>query len=466
MAAGNLRGRAKQTDFTKGPIVKPVVMFAIPAMLGNIFNAMYNVVDTIVVGQFVGANALAAVGCCFSITMVCMAVFAGFGASSGVITAQMFGAKQEERLSAAVITAYVGGFFIGGIMIIVGQLIARPLLVLMNTPDAILDMALSYLRIVAAGFIGQLFYFMGANMLRGLGDSKWPTYALMLCAILNTALDLVFVVGFHWDVAGVALATVISQMISGICVILRMFSGKYGIRVTWKTLRIDFDIFKMILRIAIPNTLNRMVTSIGTMIIQTFSNSFGETLVAANSIMQKVDQFALQAVNAFGTALTMFVGQNMGAREDKRCNEGIKKISAVIISLSLVVSVVCIVFAEHLCRIFVSEEPVIAMAAEAIRLAALFYAFHALQVSLGGVLQGASATKPIMYISFIGIAARVAMCYFFAVRTGHWQGLIWASNGFFFVVSVLYMLYLWKGDWKRFVQVRKAAPAPAEAKEE
>ena len=466
MAAGSLRGRAKQTDFTKGPIIKPVVMFAIPAMLGNIFNAMYNVVDTIVVGQFVGANALAAVGCCFSISMVCMAVFAGFGASCGVITAQMFGAKQEERLSAAVITAYMGGFLVGGSMIIIGQLIAKPLLVLMNTPDAILNMAIRYLRITACGYIGQLYYFMGSNMLRGLGDSKWPTYALMLCAILNTILDLVFVVGLQWDVAGVALATVISQMISGICVIFRMFSGKYGVRVTRKTFRIDFDILKMILRIAIPSTLNRLVTSIGTMIIQTFSNSFGEVLVAANSIMQKVDQFALQAVNAFGTALTMFVGQNMGAREDKRCNEGIKKISAVIIGLSLVVSVVCIIFAEHLCRIFVSEEPVIVMAAEAIRLAALFYAFHALQVSLGGVLQGASATKPIMYISFIGIAARVAMCYLFAVRTGHWQGLIWASNGFFFVVSVLYMLYLWKGNWKRFVQVRKVVPAPAEAEEE
>ncbi len=465
MAAGKLRGRSKQTDFTKGPIIKPVVMFAIPAMLGNIFNALYNVVDTIVVGQFVGANALAAVGCCFSISMVCMAVFAGFGAASGVITAQMFGAKRHDRLTATVTTAYLGGFIVGGTMIIVGQLIAKPLLVLLNTPPAIIDMSISYLRITLCGIIGQLYYFMGSSILRGLGDSKWPTYALMLCALLNTVLDLVFVIYFHWDVAGVALATVIAQMISGICVIFRVYSGNYGVKMTRQTFKIDFEILKMILRISIPSTVNRLVTSVGTMIIQSFANSFGETLVAANSIMQKVDQFALLAVNAFGTALTMFVGQNMGAREDKRCNEGIKKISAVIIGLSILVSVVCIAAAPLLCRIFVSEETVIAMATEAIRLAALFYAFHALQVSLGGVLQGASAAKPIMYISFVGIGVRVLMCYVFAVLTGKWQGLIWASNGFFFVVSVLYMLYLWKGNWKRFVVVRKAEPAEVATEE-
>ena len=463
MAEKSLRAKAKQTDFTKGPIVKPVVLFAIPALLGNIFNALYNVVDTIVVGQNVGANALAAVGCCFSITMVCMAVFAGFGAASGVITAQMFGAKKFEQLTATVTTAYLGGFIVGGSMIIVGQIIAKPLLQLMNTPEAIIDMALSYLRILMCGFIGQLYYYMGSNMLRGLGDSKRPTYALILCAILNLILDLFFVIKLGWGCAGVALATVISQMISGIYVVFLIYSGNYGVKMTRGGFRIDFKILRMILAISIPSSLNRLVTSVGTMIIQSFANGFGETLVAANSIMQKVDQFALLAVNSFGTALTMFVGQNMGAGEDKRCNEGIRKITILIIGLSLVVTAVCMGGARLLCRAFVSEEAVIAMGAEAIRLAALFYAFHALQVSLGGVLQGAAATRPIMYISFVGIAARVAMCYLFAVRTGHWQGLVWASNGFFVVVSVLYILYLWKGNWKRFVRVRKDAPAEVEA---
>ena len=466
MAGGtSLRAKSRQTDFTKGPIVKPVVLFAIPALLGNIFNALYNVVDTIVVGRFVGANALAAVGCCFSITMVCMAVFAGFGAASGVITAQMFGAKQFQKLTAAVTTAYLGGFLVGGSMIVVGQIIAKPLLKLMNTPEAIIDMALSYLRILMCGFIGQLYYYMGANMLRGLGDSKRPTYALVICAVLNIILDLVFVVYLDMGCRGVALATVISQMLSGIYVVFLIYSGNYGVTMTRKQFRIDFDILKMILQISIPSSLNRLVTSVGTMIIQSFANSFGETLVAANSIMQKVDQFALLAVNSFGTALTMFVGQNMGAREDKRCNEGIRKITILIIALSLVVTAVCMSGARLLCSAFVKEEAVIAMGAEAIRLAALFYAFHALQVSLGGVLQGAAATKPIMYISFVGIAARVAMCYLFAVRTGRWQGLVWASNGFFLVVSVLYILYLWKGNWKRYVRVRKADPEPSQESE-
>jgi len=207
------------------------------------------------VGQFVGASALAAVGCCFSITMVCMAVFAGFGAASGVITAQMFGAKQYERLTSAVTTAYLGGFILGGVMIGVGQLIAKPLLYLMNTPNAIIDMSLSYLRVLMCGFIGQLYYYMGSSILRGLGDSKWPTYALMVCALLNIVLDVVFVVGLHWGCAGVALATVVSQMISGICVVFRVYSGKYGVKLTRKEFRIDFDIVKMVLRVSIPISL-------------------------------------------------------------------------------------------------------------------------------------------------------------------------------------------------------------------
>jgi len=254
-------------------------------------------------------------------------------------------------------------------------------------------------------------------MLRGLGDSKWPTCAL---------------------------ATVISQFISGVCVVFRIYSGNYGVKLTRKDLRIDVDVLKMILRLSIPISLDRLVTSIGTMLIQAFANSFGDTLVAANSIVQKVDQFALLAVNSFGTALTMFAGQNMGAGEEKRCNDGIKKISGLIIGLCVLITVICLLGARYICQAFVNDEAVIVMGTEAIRLAALCYVFHALQVSLGGVLQGASATKPIMYISFIGIAARVAMCNFFAVCTGHWQGLIWAGNGFYIVVSMLYVIYLKK----------------------
>jgi len=460
MAAKGLRLKAKSTDFTQGGIIKPVLLFALPTLLGNIFSALYNVVDTVVVGQFVGANALAAVGCCFAVSMVCVAVFAGFGMGSGILTAQMFGAKQNDRLTATVNTAYIGGFIVGTSMIIIGEIIAVPLLKLMNTPDAIMEMATQYLRIFLLGCTGQLFYFMGSNMLRGLGDSKWPTYAVVLCSALNIVLDLVFVVVLHWDCAGVALATVIAQTVSGIAVLIRVYTGGYGVKFERKTFKIDPSILKMILAIGVPGALNMMVTSIGTVIIQSFANGFGETLVATNSIAQKIDQFALMPIMAMGSALTMFVGQNMGAGLEKRCNEGMKKITVVILVVGVVLTGACFVLAGPLCRIFVSEEEVIAMGIEAVRLAALFYVFHALQMSLTHMLQGAGATKPVMYLSFIGIAARVVMCYLFAVRTGAWQGLFWATNGYFALMAILAALYIWKGNWKQYVQVRKGPGRP------
>ena len=454
---------ARNIDFTSGPIVKQLIQFTIPAFIGNVFSALYNVVDTIVVGQFVGSSALAAVSCSFAITMVCVSIYAGFGFGSSVLTAQTFGAKRFDRLNDTINTAYIGAFCVGTLMIVVGELVASPLLRLLNTPETIMKMASSYVRVYFLGSTGQIFYFMGSGMLRAMGDSKWPTYALVLCAVLNILLDLLFVVVFHWDCAGVAAATIIAQYISAILVLFRAYGGGYGIKFDRKTFRPDFIILKQIFKLGIPNSLQMLGTSIGTLILTRFANGFGEDVVATNGIVQKVEQFSLMPAMSMGTAVQMFVGQNMGAGEDKRCNEGIRKITILIIGLSLVVTAVCMGGARLLCRAFVSEEAVIAMGAEAIRLAALFYAFHALQVSLGGVLQGAAATRPIMYISFVGIAARVAMCYLFAVRTGHWQGLVWASNGFFVVVSVLYILYLWKGNWKRFVRVRKDAPAEVEA---
>ena len=467
MAEKTARGmaKAKNTDFTSGPILKQIILFSIPALLGNIFNALYNVVDTIVVGQFVGSNALAAVGCCFAITMVCISIYAGFGMGAGILTAQMFGAKQHHRLTATINTAYIGAFFVGTTMIIVGEIITVPLLRLLNTPQSIMDMAVAYTRIYFLGSTGQLFYYMGSSMLRGMGDSKWPTYALVLCAILNIVLDLIFVVVLHWDCAGVALATVISQLISAIAVLVRVYRGGYGIELSRETFRIDFTILKMILRIGIPGGLQMLVTSIGTLIITAYSNGFGEDLVATNSIIQKVEQFALMPAMALGTALQMFVGQNLGAGNDERCSKGIRKISLIITATGAAVGLLCVVFARLLCRAFVSNETVIAMGVEAIWIISAFYIPYAITTAFGSVLQGAGAMQPVMYFSFIGIGVRVLMCWLLGVKTGAWQGLFWATNVFHVVTAVLYGLYVWKGNWKKYVQVRKEHPEPAPAAE-
>ena len=447
--------RAKQTDFTSGPIIKPLLLFSIPLVLGDLFNALYNVVDTIVVGQYVGAGALAAVGCCFAITMVCVSVFAGFGMGSGILTAQMVGAKREDQLTATINTAYIGGFIVGTTMIIVGEITAVPLLRLLKTPESIMGMATQYLRIFLLGCTGQLFYYMGSSMLRGMGDSKWPTYALVFCAVLNIVLDLIFVVAFHWDCAGVAAATVISQLVSGIAVLIRVYKGGYGIKVTKENFRIDPQILKMILRIGIPGGLNMLVTSAGMLVIQRFANSFGETLVAANSIIQKIDSFAMLPIMSLCTALTTFVGQNLGAGEEKRCDEGMKKITVIVVLLGLFIGVVGFFVGGLFCRIFVKDISVIAIGREAIRILAFFYAAYGLGMSLSYTIEGAGATKPVMIISIVNIMVRVALCYLLAIRTGRWQGMFWATAVTFIINMIIYLLYTWKGNWKKYVQVQR-----------
>ena len=339
-------GRHSNVDFTTGPITKNIFLFAIPTLLGDIFSALYNVVDTIVVGQFVGSGALAAVGSSFAIHMVAAAVYAGFGMGSGVLTAQMFGAKRHDQLTATVNTAYIGAFFIGTFMILIGELISVPLLRLLNTPDSIMEMATAYLRVFFLGCAGQLFYIMGSNMLRGLGDSKWPTYALVFCAVLNTLLDLLFVVVFHWSVTGAAAATVISQLLSGIAVVIRIYRGNYGVKLERATFKIDKEILKKILRIGIPGSFQMAVTSVGTMILTRFANGFGEDLVATNSIVQKIEQFSLLPGTAIGRALQMFVGQNLGAGNQARTKEGMRKSFGLICAIGLFMGFVDILLAR------------------------------------------------------------------------------------------------------------------------
>ena len=450
--------RSKNIDFTSGPIVKQIIAFTIPAFLGNIFNALYNVVDTIVVGRFVGASALAAVSCSFAITMVCVSVYAGFGMGSGILTAQTFGAKRLDRLNDTVNTAYIGAFIIGTLMIIIGEILAVPLLKLLNTPEDIMKMATQYVRVYFLGSTGQIFYFMGSNMLRGMGDSKWPTYALVFCAILNTLLDLLFVVVFHWDCAGVAAATIISQMISGVAVLIRAYRGSYGIHFDRKTFRLNGSILKQILKIGIPGSLQMLVSSIGTMILTRFANGFGSDVVAANGIVQKVEQFSLMPATSFGTATQMFVGQNLGARNHERTNEGIRKCMAIICIAAAVIGVISFFLAQPLCRIFVKEETVIKLGAEAIHIIAFFYVIHALQLSMSSVLHGAGAMKPVMWFSFAAIAIRIGLCYLLGVLPDRWQGLFWATNGFYIASVIMYAIYMWKGDWRNAIQIERKGP--------
>jgi putative MATE family efflux protein len=322
----NTKERIRRGDLTQGPILKKVLMFSIPILLSNIFSVLYNLVDSITVGQYVGSDALAAVGSCFAIIMVMVAIYAGFGIGSGVLVAQLYGAKSKD-ISKAVNTAYIVAFFVGIVMGIVGQIVAKPLLNLLRTPANIYNDALLYLRIIFLGCTGELFYYMGSGLLRSMGDSKWPMYFGIITAILNIIGDIILVVIIKIGVAGVAIATIGSQAVSAILVLLRVYKSKsFDFKVTRETFRPDFGILKNILRIGIPSAINSLTNSIGLLIIQSYANSFGSDFVACNTIVQKVDSFALLPLMALGQGLMTFSGQNLGADREDRVRSGLMKI--------------------------------------------------------------------------------------------------------------------------------------------
>lgn len=447
--------KIKQHDFTKGDITKPIILFSLPVLFGDIFSALYNVVDSVVVGQFVGSGALAAVNSSFAITMVCVAIYSGFGMGSSVVAGQLFGAKDFKDLNKAISTSYIGAFVIGIAMSIVGIIISTPLLYAINTPAEIMSDADIYLKIYFCGCMTQLMYYMTSGIMRGLGDSRTPMIAIIVCAILNIILDLMFVINFHMGCAGVAIATVISQAISAVFVVTKMLLGSYGIQFTRKSFRMYPDMLRKILDVGVPSAIQSLVNSIGLLIVQSYANSFGTNLVASNGIIQKLDSFTQLPIMAVGQTITMFNAQNLGAGLKDRVKEGNRKMMAFNIAVGVIVGVALYVGVEPLYRLFISQgdagyTEIVEIGRNSIHILAFFYWIVALQLGYGSILRGAGAATPVMVISIVCVVVRVPVTYLLAMATGRYQGLYWANNVFYTLFAVGMMLYYRFGKWDQF----------------
>jgi len=460
-----MRGQAektkKQYDFTQGGYLKPMLMFSIPVLFGDVFSVLYNVVDSIVVGQYVGSHALAAVNSSFAITLVCVAIYAGFGMGAGVVIGQIFGAKQTENLKKAVATAFAGAFFVGITMSVVGLLISKPLLLAIHTPAEILDDANIYLRIFMCGCATQLFYYMTSGIMRSMGDSQTPMQALILCAVLNIVLDIIFVVVFNMGCAGVALATVIAQALSAVMVVSRVMMGAYGFKLTRKDLKLDAELLAVILKIGVPFAFQQLINSLGLLLIQSYANTFGTNLVASNGIIQKLDSFTLIPVQALGQTITMFNAQNIGAGKWDRVKKGNQKGMALIFAVGVVAGIFLFFCVEPLYRLFInSNDPGSAQILEigrvSVRILAFFYCVAAIQNGYVAILKGVGAGIPVMIIVIVSILVYVPLTYFLAVRTGHYEGLYWAKNVFNSVMAVGAICYYRFGNWQRFRTIKQS----------
>ena len=389
---------------TEGNIWMHMIRFSVPTAIGLLFQQLYNTVDTLVVGQFVGKQAQAAVGSTGPIINTVVGFCAGLATGASVVISQRYGAHDQEGLSKAVHTTVAVTFLLSLIATAIGQVIIMPMLRFMQTPEDVIGDSSLYLTIYFAGISGILFYNLGSGILRAVGDSRRPLLFLILSALLNTGLDLLFVIVFGMKTDGVALATVLSQLLSAALILITLSTekGSYGIR--WRQLRIDRESVRQILRIGLPSSVQAAITSFSNVFVQSYINYFGSACMAGYGIYGKIDAFVLIPVQSISMSSTTFVGQNWGAKQPARARAGVRAATLMSLLSTAVLGLLVFVLARPLMRLFSPEEDVIEYGIRFIRIITPFYLAVCFNQIYAGALRGiGDATMPtvIMLISFV-----------------------------------------------------------------
>ena len=396
--------RRKDVDMTSGNIVRHIFSFALPLLVGNIFQQLYNTVDTWVVGNFVSNEAFSAVGTVGPIINMLIGFFMGLSAGAGVVISQYYGAKREEDVSRAVHTSVVMTLIIGVIFTFVGIGMTPFMLRLMKTPPEVLPESSAYLTIYFSGLMGLMLYNIGSGILRAVGDSQRPFYFLVVCAILNTVLDLLFVLVFHMGVEGVALATILSQGVSAILVMITLLRTGGCIRLSVKKLRLHFDMLSKIVRVGIPAALQMAVTAFSNIFVQSYINYFGADCMSGWTAYAKVDQLLFLPMQSISLASTTFVGQNLGRNQPERARQGVSVALKMALCATVIMMIPLLIFAAPIVSFFNDKPQVIEYGAMLLRWMSPFYVLCCFNQIYSGALRGAGNTKAptiIMLSSFV-----------------------------------------------------------------
>lgn len=399
-------------DMTVGSPMKNLVRFSVPLLIGNLAQQLYSTVDSIVVGNYEGDGALAAIGASGPIINLLLVLFMGISVGASIMVSQYFGAKEKDKLSDTMGTTITATFVTSLLIMIVGPLITHPVMRLLDTPQDIYEMSCTYMVILFLGFMGSGFYNIISGVLRGLGDSIMPLVFLLVACGLNIVLDLWFVAGFHWGVAGVAWATIIAQAVSGVLCIVRLLRMKDVLVITPKTLVPKKDLLLRLVRLGLPSGLTQAIFSFAMIIIQSLTNSFGTPVIAANTVVMRVDGFAMMPNFTFGTAMTTYAGQNIGADRLDRVEKGTKDGLKLGLSVSAVLVALILIFGKYLMAMFTSTPEVIALGQQMLFTLAVGYIAMAVTQILSGVMRGAGDTMTPMWISIITtVVVRVPVAY-------------------------------------------------------
>ena len=346
-------------DMTQGPITRQLLAFALPLMLGNVFQMLYNTVDSVIVGNFVSKQALAAIGSTTVIVNMLVFFFNGFSIGAAVVIGRYFGAKHMEKLHAAVETTMAATFILSLLFTLLGLGLVKPMLRIMRTPEDVFSEAALYLSIYFGGISGLLIYNMGSGILRAVGDSTRPLYFLILTSLLNIVLDLVFVVLLKTGIAGAAIATIISQFLSAALILMLLTRTKDIYRLSWRELQLDLPILGMIFAVGMPAAIQSVVTAFSNIFVQGYINVFGSDVMAGWSTYNKLDQFIMLPMQSMAMAATTFVSQNIGAGNEKRSTKGTVAALGLSLGITGIIALLLYIFAPASVRLFSPDEAVI-----------------------------------------------------------------------------------------------------------
>ena len=443
--------RKKTRDMTQGTIWKHLLAFALPLMIGNLFQQLYNTVDSIVVGQFVSKQALAAVGSTTSIINMLVGFFSGVSVGAGVVISQRFGAKDPEGVHKAVHTTITLTLIIGAVGTVLGIFLAPVMLTLMKTPQDVFVEAKAYLQIYFGGISGLMLYNMGSGILRAVGDSRRPLYFLVFSSCVNIALDLLFVLGFHMGVEGVAYATIIAQFSSAALIYFTLYRTHDVHRFQPSKLRLYPEMVRSIIRVGFPSGLQQALTSFSNVFVQSYINSFGTNCVAGWSCYHRIDQFILLPMQSISMASTTFVGQNIGNRNLERTEKGIRTAVALSIVVTGILITLVWIFCVPLIKIFNADPAVLEYGRTFIRLISPFYLIICFNQIYAGALRGAGDAKApmiIMLFSFV-LFRQIYLAVgtqFPALNNPWFVGLGYPAG--WAMCSTLQLLYYYKSKWR------------------
>ncbi len=444
-------------NMTEGAPWKRLLEFSVPMLIGNFAQQMYNTVDSIVVGEYIGDLALSAVGSAAPILNLLLALFVGVATGAGIVVSQYFGAGAREKLSRAVGNCITLGFIATIATMVIGVGIARPLLTLLDTPTSIYEWCADYLILYFLGAIGFTFYNILSGILRGLGDSVSALVFLLVSAGLNIALDIWFVAGIGMGVPGVALATVIAQGISAVLCLIKLLRMTDIFDLKWSTLRLSKDIAMRIVRLGLPSGITQAIISVAMLTVQALTNSMGEMIIAAAVVIMRVDGFAMLPNLSFGQAMTVYTGQNVGAKRLDRVHLGTRHGMIINVAFSATITVIILLFGPYLFDLFTDTPELIDLATRMMRILAVGYICMAITQTLGGVMRGAGDTMTPMWISLIStIAIRVPLAYLLAHLTAcpEWPNgrpeSLWGSLLICWTLGAIFSIIIYRrGKWKR-----------------